>query len=119
MDGLPVWLRSGRSARGTHRRRRPSVCEDLPGVFSQVVEGLDAILQMPYGCFEQTSSTTYPNILALNYMKTSGNVTPAVEMKALEYINLGYQRLLTFEIDGGGLSYSAILRQPAYFPLMD
>jgi uncharacterized protein YfaS (alpha-2-macroglobulin family) len=73
-----------------------------PGVFSQVVEGLDAILQMPYGCFEQTSSTTYPNILALNYMKTSGNVTPAVEMKALEYINLGYQRLLTFEIDGGG-----------------
>ncbi|MEW6238167.1 MAG: alpha-2-macroglobulin family protein [Candidatus Omnitrophota bacterium] len=73
-----------------------------PGVFSQIVEGLDAILQMPYGCFEQTSSTTYPNILALNYMKQTGRVTPAVEMKAREYINLGYQRLLTFEIPGGG-----------------
>ncbi|RJP19071.1 MAG: hypothetical protein C4527_28085 [Candidatus Omnitrophota bacterium] len=73
-----------------------------PGVFSQVVEGLDAILQMPYGCFEQTSSTTYPNILALKYMQDTDRVTPAIEMKAREYINLGYQRLLTFEIAGGG-----------------
>lgn len=73
-----------------------------PGIFSQLVEGLDAILQMPYGCFEQTSSTTYPNILALDYMKLTGTISPAVEMKAREYINLGYQRLLTFEIDGGG-----------------
>ena len=73
-----------------------------PGYFSQVVEGLDAILKMPYGCFEQTSSTTYPNIMALDYMKSTGRVTPAVEMKAREYINLGYQRLLTFEVEGGG-----------------
>ncbi len=73
-----------------------------PGVFSQIVEGLDAILKMPFGCFEQTSSTTYPNVLALNYMQQTGRITPAIEMKAREYINLGYQRLLTFEIDGGG-----------------
>ena len=39
-----------------------------PSSFSQVVEGLDAIFQMPHGCFEQTSSTTYPNILALDYL---------------------------------------------------
>ena len=75
-----------------------------PGVFSQVVEGMDAILQMPNGCFEQTSSTTYPNLLALHYMQASERITPAIEMKAKEYINLGYQRLLTFEIPGGGFS---------------
>ncbi|HPA47590.1 MAG TPA: MG2 domain-containing protein, partial [bacterium] len=73
-----------------------------PGIFSQVVEGLDSIMQMPYGCFEQTSSITYPNILVLDYMKRTEQVTPEIEMKAREYINLGYQRLLTFEIDGGG-----------------
>src|SRR5206468_6382746 len=28
-----------------------------PSTFSQLVEGLDAIFQLPYGCFEQTSST--------------------------------------------------------------
>ena len=75
-----------------------------PGLFSQVVEGLDAILRMPHGCFEQTSSTTYPNLLALNYMRETDRITPAIEMKATQYINLGYQRLLTFEIDGGGFS---------------
>ncbi|MGO9403453.1 MAG: MG2 domain-containing protein, partial [Terriglobales bacterium] len=31
-----------------------------PGPMSQVVEGMDAILRMPGGCFEQTSSSTYP-----------------------------------------------------------
>jgi len=40
-----------------------------PGPLSQVIEGMDAILRMPGGCFEQTSSSTYPNVLALDYMK--------------------------------------------------
>ncbi|MAF12104.1 hypothetical protein CMK11_16795, partial [Candidatus Poribacteria bacterium] len=76
-----------------------------PGVFSQIVEGLDAILQMPSGCFEQTSSSTYPNILALQYMRATGQNTPDVQMKAQQYIGLGYQRLLSFEVDGGGYEW--------------
>ena len=76
-----------------------------PGVFSQVVEGLDGMLQMPHGCFEQTTSITYPNIMVLQYLRGSARTTPEMEMKALQYINLGYQRLLKFEIDGGGFSY--------------
>jgi len=77
-----------------------------PGVVSQVVEGLDALLRMPYGCFEQTSSATYPNVLVLDYLKTSGQVSPEVQMRAEQYINLGYQRLMTFEVSGepGGFS---------------
>jgi uncharacterized protein YfaS (alpha-2-macroglobulin family) len=75
-----------------------------PGVMSQVVEGLESILRMPYGCFEQTSSTTYPNVLALDYLQTTSQTAPEVEMQAEEYINLGYQRLTTFEVDGGGFS---------------
>lgn len=77
-----------------------------PGVISQVVEGLDALLRMPFGCFEQTSSTTYPNILVLDYLKRTGQASPEVRMKAESYINLGYQRLTTFEVSGdpGGFS---------------
>jgi len=45
-----------------------------PGALSQVVEGLDSILQMPGGCFEQTSSSTYPNILVMDYLKTSKKI---------------------------------------------
>jgi uncharacterized protein YfaS (alpha-2-macroglobulin family) len=75
-----------------------------PGVVSQVVEGLESILRMPFGCFEQTSSTTYPNVLALDYLQTTGQTAPEVELTAEEYINLGYQRLTTFEVSGGGFS---------------
>lgn len=76
-----------------------------PGFFSSVVEGLDGILQMPYGCFEQTSSATYPNILALDYMKSVNRITPEIQMKAEGFINTGYQRLVSYEVPGGGFSW--------------
>jgi hypothetical protein len=76
-----------------------------PGVFSTVVEGMDNIFRMPFGCFEQTSSTTYPNVLVLDYMKRTNKITPEIRMKAEQYINLGYQRLLSFEVQGGGFSW--------------
>ena len=76
-----------------------------PGPMSQVVEGMDSILRMPGGCFEQTSSSTYPNVLALDYMKRTKKLTPEVHAKAEGYIANGYQRLLTFEVPGGGFSW--------------
>ncbi len=76
-----------------------------PGPLSQVIEGMDSILRMPGGCFEQTSSSTYPNVLALDYMKRTQKLTPEVHAKAEGYIANGYQRLLTFEVPGGGFSW--------------
>ena len=76
-----------------------------PGPLSQVIEGMDSILRMPGGCFEQTSSSTYPNVLALDYMKRTKKLTPEVHTKAEGYIANGYQRLLTFEVPGGGFSW--------------
>ncbi|OGC43585.1 hypothetical protein A2Y85_05590 [candidate division WOR-3 bacterium RBG_13_43_14] len=76
-----------------------------PGIYSQVVDGLDKLFQMPFGCFEQTSSVTYPNILLLNYLRQSEQIKPETEMSAEQYISLGYQRLLSFEVTGGGFSW--------------
>ncbi len=77
-----------------------------PGVISQIVDGLEGMLQQPYGCFEQTSSTTYPNVLVLDYLKRTGQINPRVQLQAEQFINLGYQRLLSFEVNGvpGGFS---------------
>jgi hypothetical protein len=83
-----------------------------PSSFSQVVEGLDNIFRMPYGCFEQTSSTTYPNILALSYLRQTGQKSPKLEAKARQYIHLGYQRLVGFEVQGGGFEWFG--RPPAH-----
>ncbi len=77
----------------------------FPGIFSQVVEGLDKLLGVPFGCFEQTTSVTYPNILILNYLRQTEQIKPETEMTAEEYISLGYQRLVTFEVQGGGFSW--------------
>jgi uncharacterized protein YfaS (alpha-2-macroglobulin family) len=76
-----------------------------PGPLSQVIEGMDSILRMPFGCFEQTSSATYPNVLALDYMKRTKKVTPEIHAKAEGFVATGYQRLLTFEVPGGGFSW--------------
>ncbi|MGA1795840.1 MAG: alpha-2-macroglobulin family protein, partial [bacterium] len=76
-----------------------------PGIFSQVVEGLDNLFRVPHGCFTQSTTITWPNVLVLDYMLTTDQITPEIEMKAREYVNLGYQRLLTFECPNGGFSW--------------
>jgi hypothetical protein len=37
-------------------------------------------------------------------MQKTGNANPEVQMQAEKYVATGYQRLLTFEVDGGGFS---------------
>ena len=76
-----------------------------PGPLSQIIEGMDSLLRMPSGCFEQTSSSTYPNVLALDYMKRTKKLPPEVHAKAEGFISNGYQRLLTFEVQSGGFSW--------------
>jgi uncharacterized protein YfaS (alpha-2-macroglobulin family) len=76
-----------------------------PSTFSQVVEGVDGLFRMPYGCFEQTSSTTYPNVLALDYLKRTNKSAPDVEAKAHACIRAGAQRLFGFEVPGGGFEW--------------
>jgi alpha-2-macroglobulin-like protein len=73
-----------------------------PGIMAQAVEGLDSMLREPHGCFEQTTSSNWPNTLILDYMNITGQTNPEIELKATGYLNQGYQRLLTFECTGGG-----------------
>jgi uncharacterized protein YfaS (alpha-2-macroglobulin family) len=82
-----------------------------PGAYGQVVSGLDALLSMPNGCFEQTSSSLYPNVLALQYMERTGQTNPEIRMAAERYITTGYQRLLTFETSTQG-GYSLFGNDP-------
>jgi uncharacterized protein YfaS (alpha-2-macroglobulin family) len=54
---------------------------------------------------EQTSSSAYPNILVADYVKKARVASPQILMKAEEYLNVGYQKLLTFERPGGGFDW--------------
>jgi uncharacterized protein YfaS (alpha-2-macroglobulin family) len=89
-----------------------TVLRVYPGAYGQTVGGLDALLSMPSGCFEQTSSSLYPNVLALQYMERTGQTNPEVRATAERYIATGYQRLLTFETSTEG-GYSLFGNDPA------
>ncbi len=54
---------------------------------------------------EQTTSSAWPNVLVTDYMITTGNIDPEIEIKAREYIALGYQHLVTFECASGGFNW--------------
>src|SRR5229473_2689754 len=54
---------------------------------------------------EQTSSSAYPNILVVDYVKKARVASPEILMKAENYLNVGYQKLLTFERPGGGFDW--------------
>jgi uncharacterized protein YfaS (alpha-2-macroglobulin family) len=66
---------------------------------------IESMLREPYGCFEQTSSTTYPNVYVLKYLRESGKSNPAIEKKALGYIEKGYDRLVGFETKQNGFEW--------------
>lgn len=77
----------------------------FPSVNGEIMEGLEGMLREPSGCFEQTSSTTYPNILALTYMEETNQVDSDISTRALALIQRGYQRLMTFESPSGGFEW--------------
>ena len=72
---------------------------------STLLNGIESMLREPYGCFEQTSSTTYPNIFILKYLRRTGRSNPAIEKKALDYIQKGYQRLIGYETPENGFEW--------------
>ncbi|XP_017097843.2 thioester-containing protein 1 allele S1 isoform X5 [Drosophila bipectinata] len=79
-----------------------SVVGDLLG---PTLQNLDNLVRMPYGCGEQNMVNFVPNILVLKYLEVTGRKMPAVETKAKKFLEIGYQRELTYKHDDG--SYSA------------
>ena len=71
--------------------------EGFPSPLGEALSGLEGMLREPHGCFEQTSSTSYPNLMVLRLLKTAGVVNPEVESKARELLAAGYKRLVGFE----------------------
>jgi len=92
---------------------RRATIKFYPSAMAQVIEGMENIFRMPFGCFEQTSSILFPNILALRYMQDNGIDNPQLTQRALEFISSGYQRLLTFEVRGTPGGFSLFGHAPA------
>ncbi len=75
-----------------------------PNLLTHVAEGVEAIMERPYGCGEQTISSTYPSLLLLRHYKNTGEGFP-LRTKAQRYLNDGYSRLLNYRVESGGFTY--------------
>ena len=68
-----------------------------PSVLADLQKGLEGMLREPHGCFEQTSTTNYPNLLVLDYLRESNQNNPEIEKRALALLENGYAKLTAFE----------------------
>jgi hypothetical protein len=68
-----------------------------PSTLADLQKGLEGLLREPHGCFEQTSTTNYPNVLILRYLQESRQGNPEVEAKARGLLQRGYGKLIAFE----------------------
>src|SRR5262249_31001782 len=75
-----------------------------PHLATHVLESVEAVMQRPYGCAEQTVSAAYPSLMALRLV-AGGKGSQALEARAHRYLDLGYRRLLGFQRESGGFAY--------------
>ncbi len=76
-----------------------------PNIMTELMSGVESILREPYGCFEQTSSSNYPNIMVLQYLKSMKIDDPKLEARATKLLDDGYKKLTAFETKENGYEW--------------
>ncbi|HEX6810377.1 MAG TPA: MG2 domain-containing protein, partial [Planctomycetota bacterium] len=76
-----------------------------PSPLTALTEGLAGILREPHGCFEQASSSNYPNTLVLTLLDASGDDIPAIAARARELLPRGYAKITGYECKQRGYEW--------------
>ncbi len=76
-----------------------------PTPLASLTEALERLIQEPCGCFEQTSSTVYPLVMAQQYFLSHQGVDPSLVERSGDILTKGYERLLGFECSSGGFEW--------------
>lgn len=71
---------------------------------TQTIDGLEELIQMPFGCGEQNMIVFAPDVYIVKYLQDSGQLKPEIMAKAEELMITGYQRELTYRRDDGSFS---------------
>lgn len=108
--GFPVEIAaSGTARKGESSRQVIELSGAMPGTVhasvsmypspvAAIASGMDGMIREPGGCFEQASSTNYPNIMILGYLdSTSDGADPALVAKTKGVLDKGYKLLTGYE----------------------
>lgn len=113
--GFPQEVSLAGTVKGT-ARHEVHVSDVLPGTMrgsvtfypsplATMVKGTEAMIAEPSGCFEQASSTTYPNIMILGYLEEHGAAAPEIVAKTHKVLDKGYKLLTGYETKERGYEW--------------
>lgn len=77
----------------------------FPSPAANLTQALKRLIQEPSGCFEQTSSTTYPMTMALQYFQSHSGVDASLVRDAQDKLDRGYKRLTGYECKKTGYEW--------------
>lgn len=68
------------------------------------IQNLEKLIRLPFGCGEQNMLNFVPNIVILNYLTNTQQLTDEIEAKAKRFMITGYQRELDYKHKDGSFS---------------
>ena len=71
---------------------------------TQTIDGLEGLIQMPFGCGEQNMIVFAPDVYITKYLQESGQLKPEIMAKAEKLMITGYQRQMTYRHSDGSFS---------------
>ncbi|MDA1013906.1 MAG: A-macroglobulin complement component, partial [Planctomycetota bacterium] len=77
----------------------------FPTPLGNLTAALERLIREPNGCFEQTSSSTYPLIMAQQYFQSHTGVDPALIERSSAMLDKGYKRLIGYECKEHGFEW--------------
>jgi hypothetical protein len=77
----------------------------MGGSSAQMVDGIEALLRAPRGCFEPMMNSTWINALVLDYMVWTQTDNEALSTSTKGHLDDGVQQCVTFECEGGGFTW--------------
>ncbi|MCA9214959.1 MAG: hypothetical protein KDB27_17930 [Planctomycetales bacterium] len=76
-----------------------------PSPLARLTESLTGLIREPHGCFEQTSSSNYPLVMAQQYFQSHVGVDPDLILRSSQMLDTGYQKLVSFECKNKGFEW--------------
>ena len=76
-----------------------------PTPLGSMTSSLEGLIRQPSGCFEQTSSTSYPLVMAQQYFLSHADTDPALVARSAAHLDSAYAKLTSFETPEHGYEW--------------
>ena len=79
--------------------------------YAQLTQAIQSLIQEPYGCFEQTSSSVFPMIMAMKYLqalpeeKKASSQVQSMMVDMQGKLKKGYDKLVSFQTKEKGYEW--------------